>query len=265
MVFPESDRILFRQNPLAEVICQLRFPPILSIAASSPAKFQDRIRTQFPMYEKSQSLGLPSEIAALIEQSIGHGAVQIETVRHNFSTEDGTSIIGLTQDFIALTDKSYSRWEGFRDNLRLAFKALTDEFRPTFYTRVGLRYRDVINKADLGFEDSPWHELIRPSLVGILAEDQISQRVQKTSSETTIHLSDEFQSFAKIRYGIGDTKDIFTIDTDFFTTNRCNGDQVFDALDNFNKVAGNLFRWAILPRLRDGLGADHIDRARGTG
>ena len=43
-------RCIYDKNPLAEVICQLRFPEILSIQTDIPAKFQDAIRKDFPKY-----------------------------------------------------------------------------------------------------------------------------------------------------------------------------------------------------------------------
>ena len=47
MPFPDAKRIIFRKNPLTEVVCQLRFPPILKIDAEVPANFQEAIRTEF--------------------------------------------------------------------------------------------------------------------------------------------------------------------------------------------------------------------------
>lgn len=50
MPFPESKRVFYVKNPLAEVICQLRFPAILRIGAESPHEFQERIRDHLPLF-----------------------------------------------------------------------------------------------------------------------------------------------------------------------------------------------------------------------
>ena len=42
-------RCIYRNNMLGEVICQLRFPEILSIETDLPARFQDAIRSIFPV------------------------------------------------------------------------------------------------------------------------------------------------------------------------------------------------------------------------
>ena len=51
-MFSKTERTVYRQNPLAEVICQLRFPTILAIGAKDPVDFQDAIRDVFPQYQR---------------------------------------------------------------------------------------------------------------------------------------------------------------------------------------------------------------------
>ena len=48
MLFSDHPRTHYRTAPAHEVICQLRFPPILSINTTEPADFQEAIRTEFP-------------------------------------------------------------------------------------------------------------------------------------------------------------------------------------------------------------------------
>ncbi|GDX40579.1 hypothetical protein LBMAG21_08710 [Armatimonadota bacterium] len=67
MPFPQTNRGIYAKNPLVEVVCQLRFPPILSINQSNLADFQSHIRDVYPLYSTSGSEG----------QSL-----------HEFSTED---------------------------------------------------------------------------------------------------------------------------------------------------------------------------------
>src|SRR2546430_17531048 len=54
MLFPESERVVYDKNPLASVICQLRFPPILKIDAELPSTFQDRIRAEYPLLKQRE-------------------------------------------------------------------------------------------------------------------------------------------------------------------------------------------------------------------
>jgi uncharacterized protein (TIGR04255 family) len=57
---------VFRENAIAETICQLRFPTILSIASEPPAAFQDRLRDAYPVYEREAGLQLPLELQPLV-------------------------------------------------------------------------------------------------------------------------------------------------------------------------------------------------------
>ena len=52
MPFPNVPRVTYRNNPLVQVICQLRFPPILKIDAEVPADFQESIRKDFPKFSE---------------------------------------------------------------------------------------------------------------------------------------------------------------------------------------------------------------------
>lgn len=261
MVFPASDRLIFKKNPLTQVVCQLRFPPILTIAATSPAEFQNRVREKFPLYERAKTIAIPSELAKILESQIG-STIPAESIRHLFSTESENSSIALTQDFIALTEKSYTRWEEFRENLQLAEDALTEAFKPSFYTRLGLRYVDSVDKAQLGLNDIPWRDLIRPELASLLAESEVLDSLESVKSEAVFKVDDDPKSFVKVRYGLGDSKDMFVVDADFYTEVRCDSEQSFERFDRFNELAGNLFRWAIQPRLREALEPDNLERTR---
>lgn len=54
MLFAPYERYQYARAPLVEVICQLRFPTILSIGAKEPAEFQEAIRKDFPQYAARQ-------------------------------------------------------------------------------------------------------------------------------------------------------------------------------------------------------------------
>ena len=58
-MFSNEDRCLYSKSPLAEVICQLRFPQILIIGTQVPAEFQETIRDEFPQYIRRQEAPAP--------------------------------------------------------------------------------------------------------------------------------------------------------------------------------------------------------------
>ena len=49
-MFSNESRCIYKKSQLGEVICQLRFPEILTIEANVPVQFQEAIRADFPRY-----------------------------------------------------------------------------------------------------------------------------------------------------------------------------------------------------------------------
>jgi len=117
MPFPSSVRVQYARNPLKEVICQLRFPAVLAISANPPSDFQEAIRQEYPLYEPSVPLEqLPEDVNRVIA-SIGI-SFPLGGRTHAFTTLDHRRMVTLSQDAIALTDRTYVDWPSFRANLR---------------------------------------------------------------------------------------------------------------------------------------------------
>lgn len=256
MPFPESQRVVYKNNPLAEVICQLRFPTILEIGSEDPAGFQKRIRSRYPLYARDEpGARMPREISEIVAQL--RLPIGTERTTHKFLTEDSNRFVSLANDFIAVTEKQYSRWEHFRDEIGVAQAALEQVYQPSFYSRVGLRYQDIIDKTKLGLGSEPWESLVSPSIIGVLGAPEVGGRVQEIRTEARIALDEVAGGFVTLRHGLVESSpnggQAYRIDADFFTQERSDAEHVLGILDTFNRLAGNLFRWAISARLRDAL------------
>ena len=114
-MFSDKSRCRYTANPLAEVICQLRFPEILSIAANAPADFQDKIRDSFPNYISKLDTAAPKLRGQPGNLTIEN---QPSTVNYQFSSQDGNWRINLTSRFISLTCNKYTCWEEFAKQLQ---------------------------------------------------------------------------------------------------------------------------------------------------
>jgi uncharacterized protein (TIGR04255 family) len=268
MIFPESRRVVFRQNPLEEVISQLRFPTTLAIISELPTAFQERIRQRYPIYARADPLaGQPPELSALLARlPLG---VQQDAVIHNFGTADGTRTATLTPTSIALTERNYTDWGSFRGELDQIRAALEEIYAPPFYERVGLRYQDVIDRDRLGLAGRSWADLLNSAVVGPLAaEPRIRDAVRQLAANVLLALDEPEGSFIRLQYGVGRTPqaetDVFIIDADLYSEVRHEGGQVDATLGQFNREAGNLFRWTIRPALREALG-ERDDELRAAG
>ena len=63
-MFSHEPRCIYRSNQLMSVICQLRFPEILTISTTVPDKLQEAIRVEFPQYAKRQEFAPPKVAGA---------------------------------------------------------------------------------------------------------------------------------------------------------------------------------------------------------
>ena len=173
-MFSQEERCIYRHNQLVEVICQLRFPTILSISAREPADFQDAIRSVFPRYQLRQEQ-LPPKVTAVPGQQ-PKIEPQKPVTNHQFSTADGAYRINLTQNFISLTCSRYARWEEFAKMMDKPLASFIKLYQPAYFERVGLRYLNAFSRRDLDLEDTPWKELLEPAYLGLLASEDVPER-----------------------------------------------------------------------------------------
>ena len=255
MLFPEVKRVIYQKNPLDRVICQLRFPPILRIAAEPPVEFQDSVRKEFPYYSEKNELtmGIPSRVREQIPRELlGEILRTADTKNHEFSSEDGQWKINLTRTFMALSTDRYEAWKDFKKKLEIPLTTLINVYSPAHFSRIGLRYRNVIQRSKLGLDSVSWTELLRPQLLGVLANSEIGKSVRNLESVYEISLPDRESA---VRISTQLTRDrkrseiCYVIDSDFFKARKTPTNDVIGKLDYFNQHASRLFRWCITERL----------------
>jgi uncharacterized protein (TIGR04255 family) len=263
MDFPETRRVIYRKNPLAEVLVQLRFPPILKIDSETPAAFQDVIRFDYPRYSLAPASNpIPSNVPTQIRNLIQSMGLRSGPVRHLFEAEDRNWQVALTRETLELRSTVYRRWEEFRDRgntLRAAFEQI---YRPAFYARLGLRYVDVIRRSLLNLRDVRWSELLNPHVAGELSAPELADCIDSVSRELHCRLEGN-NCYLTLKTGIArtdlDKEPCFLIDSDFHTHKRTEMADVASVLDTFNRTSGRLFRWSIQQRLHDALEPESVD------
>lgn len=260
MPFPPSERQVYARNPLEAVFCQLTFPPILRIEAEPPAEFQERVRQRYPLYERESPASLlPPQISSLLA-SFAVPRVDQQHI-HKFLTVDRSRFVSLTQSFVVVTETKYERWESLRDEVQFVADTFQTAYMPAFYSRIGLRYRDVIDRDTIGLGNVAWAELLNPALVGPLGAPELAGEVEGIASHLLVRPAG-MPGAVQIAHGLaqgpdsqGRIRQFYVIDSDLFGEGNWEGANVCTTLDEFNRHAGYLFRWAITPRLMDALGA----------
>jgi len=247
--FPESERVIYKKNPLESVICQIRFPAILKISSEPPVEFQEALRKDYPLFREIPPLdvgtGLPPELAAIMSKLLPLPSSKA----YELTSGDGAWQITLTQESLALLCKSYRRWEEFREGLWTALSLLGKIYEPSFFVRIGLRYRDVIARYPLGLKDVPWGELLSRELASEF-HSRIADAVEGTGHQLSLRLQGDAAKVT-LQHGLGnkDGDVCYIIDHDFYTIERTGVQDAARILDYFNRQAGRLFRWCIADRL----------------
>lgn len=262
MPFPDSQRVIYENNPLEEVICQLRFPPILRISSEAPVAFQERVRGAYPILRENQGteLGanLPPEIVKFmaLEASLGTG-----TTTYDFISADELWTVGLVRDSLSLSTRRYERWEGFKEHLMLPLNSFVEEYSPAFYTRIGLRYRDVIRRSVLGLDGVSWSDLLRPHIAGELSSPDLANAIENAVHQVVVQTGDG-HSRVRLQHGLARSKSTdetcYVIDSDFYTEKRTEPRNAIETLDYFNHLSGRLFRWCIADRLHEAMRPRYI-------
>lgn len=260
MKFPESQRVRYSRNPLVEVICQLRFPKILRIETSAPVDFQESIRAEYPTLNTSHAVELPF----LSNPQANPSPVMIgQGLAYEFVDKGGEWKLVLSSDFIALSTLRYKKWEDFSARLSNAISLLMKHYSPSHFTRIGLRYQDLIIRSELELVQHPWRSLLQPSIIGPFASENLAEQDFIEALSVFACRLDYDEAALRVRHGLarkeGSEELGYLIDADFYIENITEVSDAIHSLDRFNREAGNFFRWCITKELQQALKPEPVE------
>jgi uncharacterized protein (TIGR04255 family) len=267
MKIEESERIVYAHNPLAEVVCQVRYEPVQETAATGV----DEFRADFAAHGYSNH---STEVSVQFSHAFNldgttpqSPTVTPQGIIHHFQSEDGIWRISFGPEFLALTCLKYQSWDEFLPRLLLAIKTLQDPLSMAKPIRLGLRYKDVIEREPLGLNGAAWHELIQPFLLGPMMPDALAagqtvpeQDVGHLLSQSLLRLEGCMLVLqSSLLTAQDEQRRAFLIDMDFFNEGTLNPDvlrapeQLGAQLEGLHTYAGALFRRCITERLHHAL------------
>lgn len=249
MLFPDYEPCTYENNQLLEVICQLRFPAILSINETLPAAFQEDIRGEFPQFSVN-----PEQVPTQ------PGQPPRTVNNYQFISADGKWKINLTQNFIALSSMAYTDWRTFAGKLDQPLGKFIQRYRPAYFERVGLRYMNAVSRAALGLEESPWNDLIQPAWLGILDEEDIPESaVTQSATEAELAFPNGVRLKAHTgpgrvtRMGKEDPEVRFIMDFDLSMRGQIKVHNAAGTLEVLHEHANRTFQGAITIKLHDAM------------
>jgi uncharacterized protein (TIGR04255 family) len=259
MPIPETVKVIYENNLLDNVICQVRFPMILKIESEVPSVFQEQINSRYPNGSVNQEIALdiqfgnrpsnPSEDIQQLPKNI--------VKNYEFASEDNKWKVNLTRNFLSLSTNKYTRWGEFKPRFEYVLNALVEVYKPVIFTRIGLRYVDVIIRSKLHMDDFDWVVLINPKILGILSSPEMKANVKDVQTRFVMGIDG---SDSAVRVTAGTVKSAenpqetcFIIDSDYYELKNMKKDEVMAKLDFFNSRAFGLFRWCITDRLHEAM------------
>jgi len=253
MPFPKVVRVHYKKQPLDNVICQVRFPTILSIDTKKPSILQKKLYPQYIFFKEQnevifdvRALGGPE---SNLEQIKGFSPPEV--INYEFASEDNRWKVNLTRNFFSISTTSYSGWEDFKKKFSFVLKAFVEVYKPVLFTRIGLRYTDVIVRSKLDLAETDWVELINPIILGVLGSACVKKSIKHYQSVFVIGLKDD-PGEVRIATGLVKSKlgeDCFLIDSDYYDTKKRKADELIERLELFHSKAYAQFRWGIQEKL----------------
>jgi uncharacterized protein (TIGR04255 family) len=268
---PVSPRVVFETSPLSLALCQIRFPPVLSIAKQDwVAPFQEAIREDYPNgspIQQNVQVQIQLSGASSVASSTGPAAWRFADLEDNWA-------VTLATDSVALETRAYQDFDDFLRRLDQMLHVLVQFVHPAITTRLGLRY---INELRPGHND--WPSVIRPELLGAVAVPQFSTRTVQSVQQ--LALRDAEGAGINVNHGVfpegtivnprpGDSISegpFYLLDLDVFQefSRRdvlpINVALICQRVETYHDAISRLFRWSItenfastLGRRNDGIG-----------
>ncbi len=238
--FPEVDDIRLQRAPLAEVIAQVRFPPILRIADERPVEFQEKIRGRFPQWAEEEQVLIASGPAE--QQS---NVKKVPSI-FRFQSADAKNTVSLALDFYALSTTDYAHWKDFWAELRRLQDAVQTVYAPSYATRLGLRYVNQFTMSNSGVPSvEELMTLLRPELMTLLRDKPWTLPLELL---TQLVLEGE-KAPEKLALRIGFKQHVpepfILLDLDYFVEGSISFEQLEDFYQRAHDLIYRAFRWAI--------------------
>lgn len=150
LTLPHVEPARFDKNFLRQAVCEFRFPTLFELEGTRPPpSFAKALRKDYPVYQANDDL------------SVSVNGVDKAHVHVFTSLKPGWNVT-LRAASVTLETTRYDSFENFQKRLKLLVKAAADVIDSEYFTRIGMRYINVIPVGSDRVSD--W---LNPDLVGL--------------------------------------------------------------------------------------------------
>jgi len=234
----------YKRNFLRQVVCEFRFPTLMELGGDRPpASFANALRKQYPTLELGNELTL----------GLGVGATGTSR-SHIFRSPKQDWVVSLKQSSFSLETTAYSTFEELQQRALHVVDAAVKIIDADFFTRVGLRYINTIDR-----EEDPADGWVNSELVMPIRSQQFTG-IQEYAGRLHIAASD---GGCLLQHGIRlkpkqDDKDVqpeYSLDIDAYRNQVPVGDAA-NAMGAIHSQAFDVFDWALGDKSRHYLSED---------
>lgn len=257
LTLPEPMTDQLGKSPLRLVVCQIRFEekPAVAEPEAGLSLFESLGGANGPYPSFSEFRGEQVDITVSPGSSIAAQKTQLSGWR--LASEDQNWSVILLPSSVSLETRAYTSWtRDFEARVRSIIEAVVDQVRPQIQMRLGLRYVDLITRAEI---TSPrdWHGWIEESLLGPVMHPQLGAAV--LSAQQQVEIDADNGTRCTLRHGTvldaSTSKPAYLLDWDIHSDAPKVFDQqaILDSLFAFNRLALKLFQVAITPEMLNDL------------
>jgi uncharacterized protein (TIGR04255 family) len=248
---PDQPRRRYRDNPLAQVICQVRFPSLQRFDEPGfLGPVQDALRARYPRSIQEEQFGLV----------VGPGGVTHAPGGKYWRFQDAEQhwSVVLGRDFVGIETAKYGQYEHLRERFEEVLPVVM-RLGVNWRDRVGLRYVNQIRHTE-GRTPAGWRELLNPMFLGMVGGDELGADVIHAVQEIRLREPD---GVLLIRHGLvgqeaSNGEPFYLLDLDYFdeTPQLLDLDQLIPQLWRYHNTIHNLFEMTLTDRMRDYLGLE---------
>lgn len=244
---PNVDR--YKRNFLRQAVCELRFPTIMEFGdPRPPAAFVTALRKEYPHLE----------LANEVRIGIGSGATGSNN-SHIFRSAKLNWTVSLKQSAVSIETTAYTEYANMRERVLRVVEAASKIIDADFFTRVGIRYVNVINSGV-----DPVQGWVNPVLVGPILSGAFTG-IQEYAGKLQLVAEDGgclLQHGIRMKQEYSREEDIppeYVLDIDTFRTEVKLSDTAV-ALDALHAQAFDIFDWSLGPQAREHLSVAKLSK-----
>lgn len=230
---PAAKPVEFEKNLIRLAVCELRFPTLLELETEMPVGFQKALRKEYPFYEPGLDVAIQAAGAATTQK------------RHGFKSRDKDWTVALRPSSLAIETTAYRTFEDLLGRVKGLLKASSGLIDSDFFTRVGLRYINIVPVGADAVVDWLNPDLVKPLEDGVLGDvDHFFQEIRGKCEGGTYTL----------RHGLKlqNTRE-YVVDFDF-SQESVPVAETLKLLESFHSQGFGLFIWTLGDRARKYLG-----------